>query len=395
MAELRLKRVDGPEKYKVEGRIALGRHHENDIVLNAEGVSRRHCVVEVDADGNVFVEDLGSANGTFVNGQPIQRVQVQVNDELQVGVIKYVFLEAAAKTEAPPPVARYQSILLHPHFSEKISGVLLQSLEDSSEQYLWPVDSISTIGRLKFSNLCLNDGSVSRNHAKVEIREHRAIVSDMNSTNGTYVNDKRVIQKELKDGDILGIGRFNFKLKFSFNKEDSFASLQKILDYQAINVQEDMPKLLEFFQEEFGDQVLSEVERQTLLLCEELDSILNAADTPEARRGSLATSLRLLSHAEHALDADSLRARIVDKAGLDSLPLETLQGADRVMSTMQDPRLVYFEETYPGHPTIIQINGCLVNFSDTYRPVLFGVPYENMLYLLYASNWLSQVQVNA
>ena len=54
-----------------EGLTQLGRADENDIVLSGDLVSRRHARLRVAGDELVF-EDLGSRNGTRVNGQPLQ-----------------------------------------------------------------------------------------------------------------------------------------------------------------------------------------------------------------------------------------------------------------------------------------------------------------------------------
>ncbi len=394
MATLRLKRVDGLEKYKVDRRITLGRHHDNDIVIRSEEVSRHHCLIDIDEDGNVFVKDLGSANGTFVNDRQIEKVQVFANDVLQIGSGKYVFLAAEAKKEEPVPVSKFKSILLNPYFQEKIGGISIRSIEDSSKQCFWPVNSISTIGRLKFSDLCLDDPSVSRSHARIEVREHRVVISDTNSTNGTYVNDKRIIQKELQDGDTIGIGsKFNFTVTFNLNKEDSFTSLKKHVNFRTVNVLEELNKMLELFQKEFGDQVLSEVERQTLLFCEEFEHILATHDIKTSQRKDIHKLLKLLSKSEHVIDSESLKALIGENKSLDTLTIDFLQDVEHMTKLFEHQKFVYLEETYPEHPTVIHMNGVIVNFNSDFQALLFGIPYENMLYLMYASNWLAQLQV--
>jgi pSer/pThr/pTyr-binding forkhead associated (FHA) protein len=64
---------------------ALGRDAGNDIVLNDEAASARHAVLEF-ADGQWWVEDAGSTNGTIVNGQVVRsRERLQFGDELGIG----------------------------------------------------------------------------------------------------------------------------------------------------------------------------------------------------------------------------------------------------------------------------------------------------------------------
>lgn len=64
---------------------AIGRDAGNDIVLNDEAASARHALVEF-ADGEWWVEDSGSTNGTVVNGEVVRsRERLQYGDELAIG----------------------------------------------------------------------------------------------------------------------------------------------------------------------------------------------------------------------------------------------------------------------------------------------------------------------
>jgi pSer/pThr/pTyr-binding forkhead associated (FHA) protein len=64
---------------------ALGRDAGNDIVINDEAASARHALVEF-ADGEWWVEDAGSTNGTVVNGAVVRsRERLHFGDELAIG----------------------------------------------------------------------------------------------------------------------------------------------------------------------------------------------------------------------------------------------------------------------------------------------------------------------
>ena len=58
-----------------EGEIVIGRSSELDMVLVEDMVSRRHAKISVQ-DGDIFLEDLGSTNGSFVNGEKITRTKL-------------------------------------------------------------------------------------------------------------------------------------------------------------------------------------------------------------------------------------------------------------------------------------------------------------------------------
>lgn len=93
MAILRaLKGINPGQLFVLDGDCAiLGRHPECDIVLEAPAVSRQHARI-VRQNGNFFVEDLNSRNGTFLNGKLVtERQALAENDELQICDLSFVF----------------------------------------------------------------------------------------------------------------------------------------------------------------------------------------------------------------------------------------------------------------------------------------------------------------
>lgn len=64
--------------------LVIGRLPECAVVLDDTNISRRHAQVAMD-DGAVVVSDLGSTNGTFVNGRRVTRATVRPGDEITVG----------------------------------------------------------------------------------------------------------------------------------------------------------------------------------------------------------------------------------------------------------------------------------------------------------------------
>lgn len=67
------------------------------------------------------------------------------------------------------------------------------------------------IGRISVADIRVPDNMVSRNHCKIEFRGDKWFVVDLNSSNGTFVNDDRVDSAELKPGDLLRMGQTSFR----------------------------------------------------------------------------------------------------------------------------------------------------------------------------------------
>ena len=76
--------------------ISIGRKHGNDVQLNDITVSGRHALITV-IRGKAFVEDLGSTNGTLVNGAPIRKVFLKHGDVIQVGAHQLTFFDSEAE----------------------------------------------------------------------------------------------------------------------------------------------------------------------------------------------------------------------------------------------------------------------------------------------------------
>jgi len=68
----------------VSKEIVVGRSSELDMVLVEDMVSRRHAKITVTGD-QIFIQDLGSTNGTFVNGEKIKRARLQEGDRILIG----------------------------------------------------------------------------------------------------------------------------------------------------------------------------------------------------------------------------------------------------------------------------------------------------------------------
>ena len=78
--------------------------------------------------------------------------------------------------------------------------------EDVNEYYI--SDDITTIGRIETNDIVLQDDMVSGHHAKILRFQNNYFISDLISTNGTFVNGKRVKKCVLKDGDKLAFGPY-------------------------------------------------------------------------------------------------------------------------------------------------------------------------------------------
>lgn len=78
--------------YVIDDKITLGRNKDNHIFLKDPFISKNHMIIVKD-EGNYFLEDLNSANGTFVNQQKVEDVVALKNgDVIEVGNVEFLFV---------------------------------------------------------------------------------------------------------------------------------------------------------------------------------------------------------------------------------------------------------------------------------------------------------------
>src|SRR5438094_1594684 len=79
--------------------VVVGRKEECDLRLEHKSVSKMHCII-VKTDGLLLVRDLGSTNGTRVNGQRVRRAALLPDDQLSIASCKF---RVALGPGNPPP----------------------------------------------------------------------------------------------------------------------------------------------------------------------------------------------------------------------------------------------------------------------------------------------------
>lgn len=82
-----------------------------------------------------------------------------------------------------------------------------------------------SIGRTSDNDIVLENRGVSRKHVQIEFNGDSAIVIDNESLNGTFVNNRKITEEILRDGDVLTIGKYSILYHSEASKEKSMADL--------------------------------------------------------------------------------------------------------------------------------------------------------------------------
>jgi pSer/pThr/pTyr-binding forkhead associated (FHA) protein len=228
--------TDGREYTIGEGPLRLGRDAASDVVVSGHEVSRLHAEIQRDPDGYLLVDV--SVNGTYVNGQRIGKThRLSRADVIRVGNDEFRFY-ADARVSGPQsaiPLAAESD----PQASGPPGGAV-QRLSDTmhglpateAQRRNTPASSMAlplasllfrtgdlkgrrlpikvpvvNIGRGDYNDVVISDPSVSTMHAKLQRREAIWILTDLGSTNGTFVEGERLTgEVPLSPGTTLRFG---------------------------------------------------------------------------------------------------------------------------------------------------------------------------------------------
>jgi len=234
--------TDGRE-YRVGAEpLSFGRDAASDVVVSGNEVSRRHAEIRTDPEGYLLL-DL-SSNGTYVNGERIGKAHSLARaDVIRIGNDEFRFYADAAMGAAaaqdrvstpaaqssipatPPPGAAHRlSDTMHglpdtqpgrktPPSAEAapLASLLFRSGDFKGKRLPIKVP-VANIGRGDYNDVVISDASVSTMHAKLQRREAIWILTDLGSTNGTFVEGERISGEAaltpgttLKFGDITAL----------------------------------------------------------------------------------------------------------------------------------------------------------------------------------------------
>ncbi|PKZ42056.1 ABC transporter ATP-binding protein [Kytococcus schroeteri] len=214
----------------------IGRSIEADVMVPDLAVSRRHARVVL-YEGVWWVQDLGSTAGTFLDGARVaDSAPVHPGQHIGLGEGGHTVAVEAAAEPAPQPEpepepapaepapaepAPPEATRLHPlDGTGPLPGAPTATIttpDDATARtegswHLQP-GQVLTIGRERDCDIQVEDLLVSRRHVRLEARPEGFAVTDLGSSNGTYLEGQRVESGLLTEGQRLAVGHATFRVR--------------------------------------------------------------------------------------------------------------------------------------------------------------------------------------
>ncbi len=236
------------QTFVLEPTTVLGRETDCQIVIADAGVSRYHAKLTVASPQTVLVEDLHSPNGTFINGRKLDTPQIlTVGDALTVHATAFWLTslnpdiaqegEFLPQKALPAEDSKARSAAVAAEYTEQKEHKSSRQFSEAARkevQFLRPTDALTgprlvvltapirgkifaletaalvnswNIGRSEELEISLIDSSVSKQHARVIKQGGRWRLENLSEDKPLYLNDSRIDEGPLQDGDRIRLGR--------------------------------------------------------------------------------------------------------------------------------------------------------------------------------------------
>ncbi|MCZ6711138.1 MAG: FHA domain-containing protein [Gammaproteobacteria bacterium] len=223
--------------HRVVAEMVIGRGEDSDLLLLDDHVSRSHARLLRDCEV-VWLQDLDSANGTFVNGERLAGgCRLYHGDYLAFDTVQFQLVGKGTdltpvRHDEPPekpalikddPGDRDTTEIAVVSDGDDVVGVLAPPGERGA--FLLgagePVSGVTfrtgmgrtTVGRDEDCDIVIRDSTVSSRHAEIIVRPEGCTITNLMATNGTRVNGQEVQSAQLNDGDVVRLGRVRLVFK--------------------------------------------------------------------------------------------------------------------------------------------------------------------------------------
>ena len=131
------------------------------------------------------------------------------------GAVAKTRLETEGSREAPGaiPGAGRRTVLISEKRKPPVVGWFVAMSGDQKGEDFRLHEGKNSVGSGADSQIALKDSTVSGQHASVRYEDGKFFLTDLDSSNGTFLNDRKIVREELKDNDVIRFGEIIVKFK--------------------------------------------------------------------------------------------------------------------------------------------------------------------------------------
>lgn len=200
MLKLHFKDNRQPAFWVTERLYCIGSADDNQLIIhNDKKVDSLHAKLFIE-DNKFLLKDNNSSTGCFINGQRITQKEIQPGDIIKLGNTELIVLDPRSLQNN----------------NNDADGAPWRLVSDCSwlpgKTFLVPVGRTLSVGRGDNCDISIPGTHLSRKHAELYIKDHQLYIKDLGSSNGTFLNDKSIVEGPAKNGDQLRLDVYTFRL---------------------------------------------------------------------------------------------------------------------------------------------------------------------------------------
>lgn len=185
-----------PAFWAMEKSFSIGRTSSNHLTVDDPSVSDLHAKILQRGD-SFSIKDMGSAQGTMVNGKRITQKNIGCGDRITIGQVELEIIDPFEGSHRSP------------------WALIADSSWLSGQEFALDFQACNNrivVGRSTQCDVTIPGTHLSRQHAELQLKNGSVEVSDLKSANGTFVNEKKVSTTKLQPGDRIRFDVYSFKL---------------------------------------------------------------------------------------------------------------------------------------------------------------------------------------
>ncbi|WNO11210.1 FHA domain-containing protein [Teredinibacter sp. KSP-S5-2] len=210
MYQLKFKNQSKGPLWLVEPHYTLGAASDCEIPIHKSGVAAQAAYIHV-SQATVKIESLVEDGSVKKNGAPIIGEETLASGD--------VFSIAGVEFEIIDP--KHQRATASSQPTEAKQDWALVALSSALSNKRYTIKDTKILGRSKECDISLGVAHLSRKHASLSVTDQGLSVSDLGSSNGTYVNGQKIERAVLRNGDELGFDTLKFRVEGPSENLDS------------------------------------------------------------------------------------------------------------------------------------------------------------------------------